>query len=98
MADITLEMLRKFSDASSTMITADAPFFGVVTFLRGRILNRGDHEAQRSGMSLGFPPRERIVAEATRFWIQHDNGTRERKTRAEMASMLLERQRAAVAR
>ena len=98
MPEITLEILRKFSDVSSTMVTADAPLFGVVTVFHGRILSRGAHEAEKSGTSLGFPARERIVAEATRFWIQHDNGVRERKTRDEMSSVLAERQLAAVAR
>jgi hypothetical protein len=98
MPDITLEMLRKFSEASSTLVTADAPLFGVVILFHGRILSRGAHEAEKSGTSLGFPARSRIVAEATRFWIQHDNGVRECKTREQMSSLLAERQLAAVAR
>lgn len=98
MPDVTLEMLRKFSEASSTLVTADAPLFGVVTLFHGRILNRGAHEAEKSGTSLGFPARHRIVAEATRFWVQHDNGVRECKTREQMSSLLVERQLTAVAR
>ena len=98
MSDISLENLCKFSDVSSTMVTADAPLFGAVTILHGRILNRGAHEAEKTGTSLGFPARDRIVTEATRFWIQHDDGIRERKTRDEMAALIAERQVAAVAR
>jgi hypothetical protein len=95
MAGITLQELRDFSKASSTLITADAPLFGVVMILHGRVLDRGPHEAESSGQSLGFPSREKIVAEASRFWIQTDDGARERKTRGEMAQLLQECQRAA---
>jgi hypothetical protein len=35
------------------------------------------------------------VAEASRFWIQHDTGVRERKNREEMALLLRETHRAA---
>jgi hypothetical protein len=46
-------------------------------------------------VSLGFPPRDQVVAEATRFWIQSDDGIRELKTREDMTKMLREYQRAA---
>ena len=95
MADMTLQELREFSKASSTMITADAPLFGVVTILHGRVLDRGSQETASTGASLGFPSREKIVAEASRFWIQSDEGIRERKTREQMAKLLQESQRAA---
>jgi hypothetical protein len=94
MSDITLEELRDFSEASSTLVTADAPLFGVVMIFRGRILDRGTHEAARIGASMGFPPREHVVAEASRFWIQNDEGVRELKTRQDMAKLLREYQRA----
>jgi hypothetical protein len=94
MSDITLEELRDFSEASSTLVTADAPLFGVVMIFRGRILGRGPHEAARIGASMGFPPREHVVAEASRFWIQSDDGVRELKTRQDMAKLLREYQRA----
>ena len=95
MAEITLEELRDFSKASSTLVTVDAPLFGVVMILHGRLLDRGKDEAENAGKSLGFPSREKIVAEASRFWIQSDDGLRERKTRDEMAILLRECQRAA---
>jgi hypothetical protein len=95
MTDITLEKLRQFSSASSTMVTADAPLFGVVMILNGRVLARGSQDAGSAGASVGFPPRDQVVAEASRFWIQHDNGVRERKSREEMARMLRDHQRAA---
>ena len=95
MADITLQELRDFSEASSTMVTADAPLFGVVMILHGRVLDRGSAEAGNVGKSIGFPPREHVVAEATRFWVQSDDGVRERKSRHDMAKLLQEYQRAA---
>src|SRR5262245_42295114 len=95
MADMTLQELREFSKASSTLVTADAPLFGVVMILHGAVLDRGSHEAENSGASLGFPSREKIVAEASRVWVQSDDGVRERKTRDQMAKLLQECQRAA---
>lgn len=94
MSDITLEELRDFSEASSTLVTADAPLFGVVMILRGRILSRGPDEASKIGATMGFPPRDHVISEATRFWIQHDDGVRELKSRDEMASLLREYQSA----
>jgi hypothetical protein len=93
MSDITLEELRDFSEASSTLVTADAPLFGVVMILHGRILGRGSHEA-RIGASMGFPLRKHVISEASRFWIQSDDGMRELKTREEMAKLVREYQRA----
>ena len=95
MSDITLEELRDFSEASSTLVTADAPLFGVVMILHGRVLERGSHEVARIGLSMGFPPREHVIAEASRFWIQSDDGVRELRTRQQMAKLLREYQRAA---
>jgi hypothetical protein len=95
MFEITLEQLRSFSDGSSTVVTIDAPLFGVVTIMHGRVLIRGSHEVDKVGKSNGFPPRDQIVAEASRFWIQHNNGVRERKTREEMARLLRDHQLAA---
>jgi hypothetical protein len=77
------------------MVTADAPLFGVVMILNGRVLARGSQDAGNAGAGVGFPPRDQVVAEASRFWIQHDNGVRERKSREEMARMLRDHQRAA---
>ena len=95
MADITLQELRNFSKKSSTMVTADAPLFGVVMILHGRVLDRGSQETESAGGAIGFPSRDHVVAEASRFWIQTDDGTRQRKTRQEMAKLLREAQRAA---
>jgi hypothetical protein len=94
MLDITLEQLQAFSDRSCTLVTADAPLFGVVSIMHGRILTRGAHEASKVGASMGFPPHDQVIAEASRFWIQHDSGIRERKTREEMARLLRETHRA----
>ena len=95
MTDITLEQLRKFSNASATMVTVDAPLFGVVMILNGHVILRGSQEEEKIGASLGFPPRDQILAEASRFWIQDEMGVRRRKTRDEMASLLRESKRAA---
>ena len=94
MLEITLEQLQVFSDRSSTMITVDAPLFGVLNIMHGRILIRGAHEANKVGAHIGFPPHAQIIAEASRFWIQHNSGVRERKTREEMARLLRENHRA----
>jgi hypothetical protein len=95
MAEITLDQLRKFSNASTTMVTVDAPLFGVVMILNGQVILRGAHEGEKIGSSLGFPPREQILAEASRFWIQDQTGVRRRKTRDEMTKLLREFKRAA---
>jgi hypothetical protein len=63
--------------------------------LNGQFIRRGTHEGEKIGSTLGFPPREQILAEATRFWIQDETGVRRRKTRDEMAKLLREFKRAA---
>jgi hypothetical protein len=95
MSDITLQDLRNFSRKSSTMVTADAPLFGVVMILHGRVLERGSQETENNGAAIGFPSRDHVVAEASRFWIQNDDGTRQRKSRPEMAKLLRDAQRVA---
>jgi len=95
MTEITLQELRDYSEASSTLVIADAPLFGVVMILHGRVLSRGSQETENVGASIGFPPREQVVAEASRFWIQSDDGVREVKARNDMAKLLQEYQRAA---
>ena len=88
-SNISLEKLRAFSDRTQTMITVDAPLYGSVMLLHGRILDKGSAvEPEKIGHSTGFPPPEKIVAEAARFWILLPNGVRERKTREEMAKLL----------
>lgn len=94
MREINLDSLQHFSDQSTTMVTVDAPLFGVVLIMHGRVIVRGSHEADKVGSSTGFPPRDQIIAEASRFWIQHSNGVRERKSRDEMAQLLREYARA----
>jgi hypothetical protein len=94
-ADITMDQLRKFTDASATMVTVDAPLFGVVMILNGRVIPRGSHEGEKVGTAMGFPPRDQILAEASRFWIQNEIGIRQRKTRDEMSKLLREFKRAA---
>jgi hypothetical protein len=95
MSDISLAQLQKFSSASSTMVTVDAPLFGVVMILNGRVILRGTKEEEKIGSANGFPPQDQILAEASRFWIQDEIGVRRRKTRDEMVKLLREFKRAA---
>ena len=92
LAEITLGKLRSFSDSTNTMITIDAPLFGSVTILNGRVLNKGaDYvDPRKIGHSIGFPSFDQVVAEASRFWIQYESGIRKRVIRQEMAKLLEE--------
>ena len=87
---ITLEKLQAFSDRSGTLVTIDAPLFGSMMILNGRVLRKGSAyvEPAKIGRSIGFPSYEQIVAEASRFWIQHESGIRNRRGREEMAKLL----------
>ena len=89
---ITLEKLQAFTDRSNTMVTIDAPLFGSVTIMNGRILQKGESyvEQEKIGQAIGFPSYEQVVAEATRFWILTESGIRQRKCREEMAKLLEE--------
>lgn len=87
---ITLDKLRTFSSQTGSLVTVDAPLFGSLMILNGKILGKGSAvEPEKVGRTPGFPPVDEIVAEATRFWIQHENGIREKKTRDEMAKRLV---------
>ena len=92
LSGITLEKLLAFSDRSGTLVTIDAPLFGSVMIMNGRLLNKGASfvEPGKIGRAIGFPAYEQVVAEATRFWIQHETGIRTRKCREEMAKLLEE--------
>ena len=89
---VTLEKIQAFSERSNTMVTIDAPLFGSVMIMNGCVLRKGESyvEAGKIGRAAGFPPYEQIVAEATRFWILHESGIRQRKCREEMAKLLEE--------
>ena len=91
-SEITLEKVVHFTNRSSTLITIDAPLFGSVMIFNGRILMKGPSyvEPEKIGNSIGFPPYEQILAEASRFWIVDENGIRRRKCRQEMAKLLEE--------
>ena len=87
--DISLQKLCAFSDRTHTMITVDAPLFGTVMVLHGRVLDKGSAvEPEKIGHSTGFPAPDEIVTAASRFWILLPNGVRERKSREEMAELL----------
>jgi hypothetical protein len=88
-SEITLEKLRIYSDRSSTLVTIDAPLFGSVMILNGRLLDKGAAvEPEKIGHTMGFPSADQIVVEASRFWILHSDGHRERKSREEMAKLI----------
>ena len=92
LGEITLERLRSFSDSTTTLVTIDAPLFGSVTILNGRVLAKGTDyvDPTKIGHSTGFPAFDQVVAEASRFWIQYESGIRKRMGRPEMAKLLEE--------
>ena len=92
LSEISLQKLQQFTDRSNTLITIDAPLFGSVMIFNGRVLSKGPSyvEPGKIGNSIGFPPYEQILAEASRFWIVDENGVRRRKCRQEMAKLLEE--------
>jgi hypothetical protein len=92
LSEITLRKLQTFSDSTNTMVTIDAPLFGSVSILNGRILTKGSDymDPKKIGHAVGFPSFDQVVAEASRFWIQYENGIRKRAGRTEMAKLLEE--------
>ena len=89
--EITLEKLRAFSDRTRSLVTVDAPLFGSVMLLHGRVLNKGSAvDPAKIGQSMGFPAPAQIVSEATRFWVLPSSGVRECHNREEMAKLLEE--------
>jgi hypothetical protein len=89
-AEITLEKVRQFTGRSCTLVTIDAPLFGSIMIFNGRILAKGSSyvDPKKIGKSVGFPPYEQVVAEASRFWIVDDMGVRRVKCREEMAKLI----------
>jgi hypothetical protein len=89
-SEITLENLRLFSNRFNVLITIDAPLYGSVMIFNGRVLHRGGSyvEPEKIGNSLGFPPYEHVLAEASRFWILDESGVRRLKCREEIAELL----------
>jgi hypothetical protein len=92
LGEITLGKLRSFSDSTNTLVTIDAPLFGSVTILNGRVLSKGTDyvDPAKIGRSIGFPSFDNVVAEASRFWIQYESGIRKRVGRPEMLKLLEE--------
>jgi hypothetical protein len=92
LTSITLEKIQAFSYRSNTMVTIDAPLFGSVMIMNGRVLLKSESyvEPEKIGQSVGFPAYEQVLAEATRFWILDESGIRRRKCRQEMAKLLEE--------
>lgn len=87
--ELTIERVREFSEKTTTLITVDAPLFGSVMILNGRVLDKGEAvEPEKIGASAGFPHPDRILSEATRFWVQDSSGIRRRKSREELSEMI----------
>src|SRR2546422_4407063 len=64
---ITLEKLQAFSGRSSTLVTIDAPLFGSVMIMNGRLLRKAANyvEPTKIGRSTGFPAYEQRSEEHT---------------------------------
>ena len=92
LSEITLEKVVQFTDSGNRLITIDAPLFGSVMIFNGRILMKSTSyvEPEKIGNSIGFPAYAQILAEASRFWIVDEMGTRRLKCREEMAKLLEE--------
>src|SRR5687767_13166500 len=87
---LTLEKIQAFSNRSKTMVTIDAPLFGSVMIMNGRVLQKSKTyvEPEKIGQSVGFPAYEQVLAEASRFWILYGSGFRQLKCREEMAKLI----------
>ena len=86
---VSFEKLCVFSGQTQTLITADAPLFGSLLVLDGKVLKRKSAvKGKKSETDSRLPSPESIVREASRFWIQDHKGVRDLKNREEMAALL----------
>ena len=88
--DVSIEKLCSFSKQTQTLITVDAPLYGSLLILEGKVL-KGKSAAknpQADDPPRGLPTPEEIVREASRFWIQARSGIRDHKNRDEMSQLL----------
>ena len=89
-SELSIEKICAFSSQTQTLVTVDAPLYGSLMVLDGKLLKRKsavkNHEAEVE--APGIPSTEDIVREASRFWIQDHSGVRDRKNRQEMSELL----------
>ena len=88
-SDLSLDKLCAFSDRTQTLITVDAPLYGSLLLLDGKVLKRKSAvKGKKADSGARIPSPESIVGKASRFWIQDHKGVRDRKDREEMAALL----------
>lgn len=88
--EISIKKICTFSSQTNTLVTIDAPLYGSLLVLEGKILN-GKSTTKKQQVKTertGIPSAEDIVREASRFWIQDRSGIRDRKNRQEMSELL----------
>ena len=91
-SEVSIEKICSFSKQTQTLVTVDAPLYGRLLVLDGKIL-KAKSSAKKSRAKVKTPgvrSYEDIVREASRFWIQDRSGVRERKSRDEMSVILEE--------
>ncbi len=93
-SDVSLEKLCAFSSQTQTQITVDAPLYGTLLLLDGKVLKRksavkgGARKGNAGKQAPGKASPESIVGKASRFWIVGPSGVRDRKSRQEMTDLL----------
>lgn len=86
---LTIEKLCRYSRQTHSLITADVPLFGTTMILEGKLLAKGSAiEPEKIGRTAGFPPDEKIVELATRFWVMDPHGVRRVHDRAQMLKLI----------
>ena len=88
--DISIEKICSFSKQTQTLVTVDAPLYGSLLILEGKV-QKGKSSIKEplpDDQPRGLPTPEEVVQEASRFWIQSRSGVRDRKNRDEMSQLL----------
>jgi len=89
-SELSIEKVCAFSSQTQTLVTIDAPLYGSLMILDGKLLQRKP-TVKKFGTEVdrpGIPSTEEIVFEASRFWIQDRSGVRDCKNRQEMVELL----------
>ncbi len=89
-SELSIEKICIFSSQTKTLVTVDAPLYGSLMVMDGKLLKRKSAVKNSGGEveAPGIPSAEDIVREASRFWIQDRAGVRDRKNRQEMGELL----------
>ena len=89
-SELSIEKICAFSSQTQTLVTVDAPLYGSLMVMDGKVLKRKSTVKNRTAEAEapGVPSTEDIVREASRFWIQDRSGVRDRKNRQEMGELL----------